>query len=358
MNRSVCILIVGYRCAADIRNCLESLSLSSHAAFEVQVCENGGEEAFRELVDELASVADFAAAVESSSSRSVVETRAGQLGSAQRLHVHRARDNLGYAGGVNAMIDQIAGDPNWTDLWVLNPDTTIHPDALAKLVAYADDPAYGIVASRLMSADSGQVEVYAGRWRKWMARGFNLGLGRPGDEMPDVAAVERAMDYVPGAAMFVTRSYLDAVGPMDERYFLYNEEIDWCFRRGERRLGYAHDSIVYHQHGATIGSSHDRKDRSALSVYLDERNKLLFTRRFFPVEYPIVLCITLVLTAQYLAAGAYANFAYALRGWCAGLLGRSGRPDWLLPTAPEPNANDRSSAVVGDTVPLASGSRR
>ena len=63
MNRSVYILIVGYRCAADIRNCLESLSLSSHAAFEVHVCENGGEEAFRELVDELASVADFAAAV-------------------------------------------------------------------------------------------------------------------------------------------------------------------------------------------------------------------------------------------------------------------------------------------------------
>src|SRR4051794_20927254 len=142
MSRMVCVLIVGYRCAADIRNCLESLSLSSHAAFEVHVCENGGAEAYRELLDELAPLAAVRRAVEPPRSRSVVETRIGQLGSGQRLYLHQARDNLGYAGGVNAMIDHVRGSPDGSDLWILNPDTTIHPDAILKLVAYSENPAY------------------------------------------------------------------------------------------------------------------------------------------------------------------------------------------------------------------------
>src|SRR5690606_19980013 len=118
------------------------------------------------------------------------------------------------------------------------------------------------------------------------------------------------------------------IGEMDERYFLYHEEVDWCLRRGAARLGYGHDSIVYHKHGATMGSSSDRKRRSRLSVYLEERNKLLLTRRFYPAIYPVVVLTTLVLTAQYLRAGAFANFRTALAGWSAGLRGETGAPRW------------------------------
>lgn len=366
LKSSVRVAIVGYRCAADIRSCLDSLTRSSHKDFEVHVCENGGAEAYRDLVHELSSLAgptDLTGPTEPSMSPSaagaIVQTRTGTLASGQKLAVHQASGNLGYAGGVNAIVDQIEGDPHWSALWILNPDTTVHPDALLNLVAYAANPDYGIVASRLMSADTGKVEVYAGRWRKWLGRGFNLGWGKPGAEVPDVTVLEREMDYVPGAAMFVARSYIEAVGRMDERYFLYNEEIDWCFRRGERRLGYAHESIVYHQHGATIGSSHDRQARSALSVYLDERNKLLFSRRFFPAEYPLILAITLILTAQYLVSGAFRNFGFALRGWSAGLLGKDGRPDWLLPSAPAAaNRVEPSGPDLDSRIRAASGSRR
>jgi N-acetylglucosaminyl-diphospho-decaprenol L-rhamnosyltransferase len=338
MMQQVAILIVGYRCAADIRKCLDALGGSTHTAFAVHICENGGPEAYQQLLDELAMARLQPDQPQSSRAPTLVEVQRAQLASGQSLFVYRASGNLGYAGALNAMIKTIEFDPTWSAVWILNPDTTIDPDALHSLVAYAQTGPYGIVGSRLVSAESGKIDGYAGRWRKWMARGFNIGLGRPSDDKPDTAAIERLMDYVSGAAMYVTRSFIADVGLMDERYFLYNEEVDWCFRKRAHRLGYDHSSIVYHRHGATIGSSHDRKHRSPLSVYLDERNKLLFTRRFFPSIYPLVLAATLALTAQYLVAGAWANFGHALRGWFDGLLGRDGRPDWLLPQASAPGA--------------------
>ena len=341
VTNHVAILIVGYRCATDIRHCLNALSGSSHGTFEVHLCENGGSHAYQQLVHELTDLGGLHVRPATvSGTAAVVETHSALLPGGQKLSIHRASGNLGYAGALNAMIGTIAPDPDWSAIWVLNPDTETHPDALRSLVAYALEGGYGVVGSRLVSAESGQIDSYAGRWRKWMARGFNIGWGRPGEATPDVEAIEREMSYVSGAAMYVTRSFIEEVGLMDERYFLYNEEVDWCFRKGRYRLGYAHGSIVYHRHGATIGSSHDKQQRSPLAVYLDERNKLLFTRRFFPTIYPLVVAITLALTAQYLAAGAGANFGHALKGWWHGLLGRVGPPDWLLP--PE-RADDSAS---------------
>ncbi|KAF0112947.1 MAG: family 2 glycosyl transferase [Rhodospirillaceae bacterium] len=137
------------------------------------------------------------------------------------------------------------------------------------------------------------------------------------------------MNYVNGAAMFVIRPFIEQVGLMDESYFLYCEEVDWCLRRGAWRLGYAHESLVHHAHGATMGSNRDRRHRSRLSVYLDERNKLLLTRRFWPALYPLVVVVTLLLTMQYAKAGAWANFRTALAGWYAGIGGQRGKPPWM-----------------------------
>src|SRR5262249_37713690 len=104
------------------------------------------------------------------------------------------------------------------------------------------------------------------------------------------------------------------------RYFLYCEEVDWCLRRGDRRLGYSHDSIVYHSGSTTL------KPRSNLSVYLDERNKLLITRRFYSTTYPLVVIITVLLTLRYFVAGSKKNFGAGLCGGVGGLGGEEGPP--------------------------------
>jgi GT2 family glycosyltransferase len=322
----IVIVIVTYKNGDDAVACLKSLALSTHQNFEVHICENGGAAAFAELADRIQSLKP-GPELRPNATTAIRETRSGFLGeNGQTIYVHLAESNLGYAGGVNAVLSLVEGDPSWSAIWVLNPDTVVDPDALTEAIKRAAVGGYGVVGSRLVLEETGRIHLYGGRWRRWMARGFNLGLGAPSDIVPDVAAVERDMDYVCGAAMLVSRSFIEAVGPMDDRYFLYCEEVDWCLRRGAFKLGYAHNSIVYHTHGTTTGASVDHGRRSDLSVYLEERNKLLLSRRHFPQIYPLVLIATLLLTTQYLAKRQVASFKVALEGWMAGLSGEEGIP--------------------------------
>jgi len=74
---------------------------------------------------------------------------------------------------------------------------------------------------------------------------------------------------------------------MNEDYFLYFEEIDWATRsEGNYSLLYAQDSIVFHKEGSSIGSSNDPLQKSCLSDYYSLRNRLRFTRRYYPLLLP------------------------------------------------------------------------
>ena len=92
------------------------------------------------------------------------------------------------------------------------------------------------------------------------------------------------MVYVIGASMLVSRPFLQAVGLMQEDYFLYFEEIDWAERARRHakpfRLGFASGSVVYHKVGASAGTH----ARSVLSVRYYTRNRLRFLKRFYPAH--------------------------------------------------------------------------
>ena len=323
------VSMVGFRNAGDVRQCIVKLQDGTDQNFVVLICENGGRMAFDDLVTALGTLGT-AEDAPLSQDPAIEAVWRGRLPGGQVVEALRATENLGFAGGVNATITRLAVHPAWSALWVLNTDTEPEPEALAALVRKADsDPSYGIVGSRLVLFGTGKIQAYGGRWRKYTARGFNIGLHCPADAPVDAGAVEREMDYVLGASMYVTRAYIDEVGVMKKEYFLYVEEIDWCLRRGRFRLGFAADSIVHHHHGSTLGSSMTRRNRSRLSVHLEERNRHLVSQKFYPLLYPLIALTTLALTAQYIRARAPGNFVIALAGWWAGLRGKSGKPAWL-----------------------------
>ena len=323
------VSMVGFRNAGDVRQCIVKLQDGTDQNFVVLICENGGRTAFDDLVAALGPLTVTEAAPPSQDPAVEIVWR-GRLPGGQVVEALRATDNLGFAGGVNATITRLSTYPAWSALWVLNADTEPEPQALAALVSKAaSDPSYGIVGSRLVLFGTGKIQAYGGRWRKYTARGFNIGLHRPADAPVDAGAVEREMDYVLGASMYVTRAYIEEIGGMTHDYFLYIEEVEWCLRRGRFQLGFAPGSIVHHHHGGTLGSSMSRRNRSRLSVYLDERNKHLLSRRLHPTLYPLIVFTTLLFTMQYIRARAFRNFGFALTGWWAGLRCQSGKPAWL-----------------------------
>jgi GT2 family glycosyltransferase len=193
----------------------------------------------------------------------------------------RSGANLGFAGGCNVGI-AAAGLRGFDYFWLLNTDTVVHRDALAALVERAKrDPRTGMVGSTIRWYDRPQLVQCMGgaRMDAHSVDARHIGENTPIGELAQRAsAVEAELAYVMGASMLVSREFVQDIGPMQEDYFLYFEEVDWAVRaRGRFTLGYAPQSHVFHKSGA---SSSDVV--RAFSTNLYYRNKLRFAQRFFP----------------------------------------------------------------------------
>ena len=284
----VAIVIIGYRTPGDIRDCLISLgSIGGTTTFAVVICENGGPDAFDALEATLVEPGGPCAGEP--------ELIAGETGSFLRVHRRRlepggqvvvvadASENLGYAGGVNACIRMVADEKEWRGIWILNPDTTAEPAALTELLDCAAQRGKGMVGSRLMHVDNSAVVGLRGlRWRKLFATTVGVDTHAPVLPPPDPDDVEGRIDAPSGASFYVTRDCVERIGPMDERYFLYFEDLDWGLRaKISCGVGYAYKSVVRHVGGRSTGSAVARAARSPLSTYLEYRNRFIFVRRHY-----------------------------------------------------------------------------
>jgi N-acetylglucosaminyl-diphospho-decaprenol L-rhamnosyltransferase len=341
-ERWVLIAVVSTNEVQNLVGCLRCLAVSTHRNFHVTICENGGAEGFQRTNTTLGEL-EFVRPLETPpldegplawtlAYRDFV-LEPGQ----QRVTVLSPLRNLGYAGGVNTCI-AAAGNWPWDAVWVLNPDTFPEPGALAALVRRQAEGAFGIVGSRLIYTSSGLVQTWGGlEWRSWLGRGRLIGANQPAEATPDVADVERRFGFISGASMYVSRPYVEAIGVMDEDFFVYDEDVDWCLRRGSFKLGYAHESVIRHIHGSTSGSSANKAQRSRFNVYLTERNRVLIARKRFGTKWGILAAIALAQTPlEYLLqVRSIPQFCTALEGWWAGIRGETGAPRFVQDASKE-----------------------
>ena len=299
----VAIAIVAFRNPGDVMRCLEGLEHSQFQDFEVLVCENGGAAAFEAL-------------------SACVPPR---LAGGQTVRIVDAGGNLGYAGGVNRCIAETPQAEAW---WVLNPDTYPAPEALLRMVerlAKGDCDAVG----NTVHHPNGVVQSHGGLWRTWLARAVSIDHGARLEAPVDPAAIEARQTYLNGASMLVSKRFFETVGPMREEYFLYCEEVEWCLRGRSlgMRLGFAPDANVLHEQGTSTGNSTDLKQRSRLSVFLNERNRLLLTRDCHPKVLPVAAVAALfLLILRFAKRRAWKQLGYALQGWWSGVRNDRGLP--------------------------------
>jgi GT2 family glycosyltransferase len=225
--------------------------------------------------------------------------------------------NLGFAAGNNVGVRLAMRSPDCQYVWLLNNDTTVAPDALAEVIARTEsDPSIGLCGSTLVyHHDQQMVQALGGAvFNRFTGRSRHIGAFLPLRSVPtDPAPTERAMSYVIGAAMLVRRAYLEQIGLMQEDYFLYYEEIDWCTRGKDKfRLGYAPNSLVFHKEGASIGTA--ASGGSNQSLYYLFRSRVRFTARFFPYALPTVLVFCAVDILKFLLKQKFSSADAALRG--------------------------------------------
>lgn len=199
-------------------------------------------------------------------------------------------ENGGYASGNNAAIRPVLAAEHPPDyVLLLNPDTVVHPNALKALVDFMDThPEVGIAGSRLEDPD-GTPQRSAFRFPNLLSEiddGLRLGvvtqLLTPWIVAPPPPEVACQTDWVAGASMIVRRQVFEQVGLMDEKYFLYFEEVDFCVaaNRAGWSCWYVPESRVVHFVGQSSGvTDTKRKPKRRPTYWFDSR------RRFFVKNY-------------------------------------------------------------------------
>ncbi|CAM3602835.1 glycosyltransferase family 2 protein [Isoptericola cucumis] len=165
--------------------------------------------------------------------------------------LHRRKSNDGFAVANNEVLSDISADY----VLLLNPDTEISPGILDQLLDGMDGaPDVGIVGCRLVTAD-GTLDHAAKRRipRPWTAaRYFALRLvGRTGTAYtaPDVGEFDVAdVEAVNGAFMLVRSEAVREVGPLDGRFWMYAEDLDWCVRMRSQGWRIVYDGRVSATH--------------------------------------------------------------------------------------------------------------
>ncbi|MEK7500334.1 MAG: glycosyltransferase family 2 protein [Patescibacteria group bacterium] len=166
------------------------------------------------------------------------------------------KTNLGLAAGVNTALKVAKG----SYYLVLNPDMIAIPGAVQKLVTFMDqNPKVGIAGGKLISPN-GKLQYSCYRFYTAMTiiyRRTFLGKTKRGREeirsflMKDFDhAAEKDVDWLMGACLIVRKKSYEEVGGMDERFFLYFEDVDWCRRFWEHgwRVTYVPQAVFSHFH--------------------------------------------------------------------------------------------------------------
>jgi GT2 family glycosyltransferase len=256
------------------------------------------------------------------------------------VEVLRLVSNRGYAGGVNAGVGW-AIEHGADHVLVLNNDTTLEDTTLDSLLSASSDHPGAILGPKIVYAHQPSRVWFAGGRlsRPWM-KSEHIGE----DEDSYQHRVDRKCEWTTGCALFASVETFRRVGPLDENYFLYLEDTDWCLRA--QRLGvetwFVARAVVHHDVSSTV-----EKLPAAYTRYYAYRNyyRLVFRNgrwRNLPT-YAFDLTWTVVkIFVRWLFFRSYRNDRYyhartlAVRDF---LLGRWGEaPRSLLISHPEPAA--------------------
>jgi N-acetylglucosaminyl-diphospho-decaprenol L-rhamnosyltransferase len=255
------IVIVTFNSAAEIGACLGALAAAcANTAYDVVVVDNASPDGSAAIV------------------------RSGH----PEVRVIDAGGNLGFARANNIGIRATAGEL----VLLLNPDAVATPGAIDRLVGVLDaEPRVAVTGPRIADRD-GHAELSFGPMIGPLAelRQKTLGRGHAGG-WPIVAARVEHMtrqpsypDWVSGACLLIRRRALEQAGLLDERYFLYTEDVDLCaaVRAQGGLVRFSPEAVVVHGRGASRASAPGPAEEAYRG------SQLAFYRKHHPAWAPLL----------------------------------------------------------------------
>ncbi len=215
-----------------------------------------------------------------------------------QVHLIACQENVGFPKGNNIGLVQAAG----RYIMLLNPDTEVVGAALPRLVSFLDNhPDVGVVGPQLLYGD-GRVQSSRRRFPTLATAFLESTWLQPyapshvlrryyALDLPDAATAD--VDWVVGAALMTRQEVVAQVGEMDEGYFMYSEELDWC-----RRMKAAGWRVVYLPASQIIHHEGKSSEQAVTARHIHfHRARLRYFRKFHGVVP--AFCLRLFLLASY-----------------------------------------------------------
>ncbi|CAN5343284.1 glycosyltransferase family 2 protein [soil metagenome] len=301
----VYVLLLNWNGWRDSIECLESVFRQNYADYRVLVCDNdSGDDSVARIrawaAGELAvapqpAPGGSAAAAPIPKPIPFVEYDRDQVDDVGEspdpnvpLILINTGENLGFADGNNVGLRYALAQGDAEYVWLLNNDTVVDAEALTRKIELADsDVRIGMVGAKICYYDEpGTIQaIGGGNVTRWKGMAPLLGCGCA-DDGGWTEPVE--VDCILGASLLVRATTVRDIGLLDERYFMYAEEMDWCERARRRgwRLLYSPGSKVWHKDGRSTGR------RSPAQDYYSVRSTLTFVKKFNPHLLPFTALYT------------------------------------------------------------------
>jgi len=264
LDFSLSITICSWNTQEDTRKCLESLwSVRDEVDFEVIVIDNNSEDGSPEMVRR-----EF-----------------------PWVRLEAMSQNLGFTGGHIHALSIRKGH----HALLLNSDTVVYPGALKTLMDYVvAEPKVGVVGPKLLNPD-GSLQFSCRRFPNPTAALFrNTPLGKlfPNNRFTRDYLMQdwthdgpRDVDWVSGAALLMREELMDEIGYLDPEFFMYCEDVDYCWRawKAGYRVAYLPNSVIMHK----IGGSTDKAPNRMIGRF--HSSMLRFYRKNMLPQRPAVI---------------------------------------------------------------------
>ncbi|MHB1326122.1 MAG: glycosyltransferase family 2 protein [Thermoleophilia bacterium] len=220
---SVCTILLNYNASIEMMSkCLDSLVRQTYGNHHVLLVDNASS---KDILPEI--------------------TRSYPL-----VEILRLDQNHGFSGGINRGV--AATDADY--VCILNFDTVVEPDFISEMVEVIQTDADIVgVAPKMLISDKPHIFDSIGIAMADNAGAFNQAIGQPDIGQYDFS--ERVFGACFGAALLRREAFDPArVGPLDETYFMYFEDVDWCFRANllGGKFYTAPRAVVYHEHSSSV----------------------------------------------------------------------------------------------------------
>lgn len=268
-NMDLSIIILNYKAKGLTKQCLKSLQLlNPKIKYEIIVVDNASHDGTAEMVRE-----EF-----------------------PEIKLIESMVNCGYAAGNNLGIRKATGKY----LMILNPDVSIMNNSIDVLYRFMEDhPSVGLAGPKLINPD-GTTQTSCRTFPSWQTLLLyrRTPLGRlPGPRrklhrhlMLDFDHRQnKTVDWMIGACFFVRASALSKVGLLDERFFLYLEDIDWCRRFWQEgyQVYYVAEAEMIHYHQRFSAENPGIKGIFSYATRIHITSAIKYFTKYYGTKVPI-----------------------------------------------------------------------